>query len=60
MRVNALKLQYLCYCVTLRVTVLFYSMKRKRKYEESLKRRSKEEKEQLKLGRCGSLRYSNF
>ena len=26
----------------------------------SLKRRSKEEKEQLKLGRCGSLRYSNF
>ena len=48
------------YCVTLRVTVLFLVNEEKIKKIRSLKRRSKEEKEQLKLGRCGSLRYSNF
>ena len=48
------------YCVTLRVTVLFLLNEEKIKKIRSLKRRSKEEKEQSKLGRCGSLRYSNF
>ena len=48
------------YCVTLRVTVLFLLNEEKIRKIRSLKRRSKEEKEQLKLGRCGSLRYSNF
>jgi hypothetical protein len=49
MRVNALKLQYLRYCVTLRVTVLFVLNEEKIKKIRSLKRRFKEEKEQMKM-----------
>ena len=48
------------YCVTLRVTVLFLLNEEKIKKIRSLKRRFKEEKEEWKLGRCGSLRYSSF
>ena len=60
MRVNAFKLQYftLLRDVASNSSVLLNEEKIKK--IRSLKRRSKEEKEQLKLRRCGSLRYSNF
>ena len=60
MRVNAFKLQYFTLLRDVASNSSVLLNEKKIKKIRSLKRRFKEEKEDWKLGRCGSLRYSSF